>query len=670
MPRLLIKYKIAGGFAFLIILLAVSASISNYSLKKTKSTVRSVIDEAQPFVLKAHQFNGEVSRSASALGNYLLTKDPAQKVSYQKTLKMASLTLNDIVNAEKVKQSERLAQQIKQLQEKFNQFKQYETRMLKLATSVLDNQPALKYASENTNPHSLSMLGALSAMIDSELDEDFDEDRQEWYQLMNDTRYNYQRLISEVRIYLTQPAETNKKNMLLNLEQAKNLVAQFPEYSDLYTFEQEEGAEIISNNFWEYSEDIHTLIKLSESERRRIDLYLLNKEILPLLSTIQNLIDRLVSEQAGIMKKSSQQLLQEVDQGLSLQFTLAAVGIVLGILVALIIIRIVTVPLNMTMRALQEVAQGDGDLTRRINVKSKDELGMLADAFNQFSIKLQGIVSEISLCSNQLTESSDQMNHAAMDNQITSSTQNSQIDQISSAIESMQQQLSTVAESTEQAADLAEQVNKDSQNGRNIVESSLRSSNQLADNVEQAAGVINQLETDVISISGVLDVIRDIAEQTNLLALNAAIEAARAGEHGRGFAVVADEVRTLASRTQEATEEIKTTISHLQSGSENAVKAMNNGKEMAEQGVEQSQQADHSLAQINQATDGMLNMNREIANASDQQRIAVDQVGQNVIAINKMASQNVKGSNVIAQSGKNVNQLAEQLHGLVGQFKI
>jgi methyl-accepting chemotaxis protein len=178
------------------------------------------------------------------------------------------------------------------------------------------------------------------------------------------------------------------------------------------------------------------------------------------------------------------------------------------------------------------------------------------------------------------------------------------------------------------------------------------------------------LEADVESISGVLDVIREIADQTNLLALNAAIEAARAGEQGRGFAVVADEVRTLASRTQDSTAEIQSMIQRLQSGSRQAVAVMSNGKEKANTGLEQARLAGDSLGKITTAVEGMLNMNKGISSASEEQGETVSQISLNVSAINQLSVKTAESSNVVADTGHQVNELATQLQNLISQFKV
>jgi methyl-accepting chemotaxis protein len=248
--------------------------------------------------------------------------------------------------------------------------------------------------------------------------------------------------------------------------------------------------------------------------------------------------------------------------------------------------------------------------------------------------------------------------------------QNEQIDLITGAIESMVEKVQNVAGHSSQAAELAEQTNQNSIEGNNIVNLSLKSSNELAQDVDQAALVINELEADVESISGVLDVIREIADQTNLLALNAAIEAARAGEQGRGFAVVADEVRTLASRTQDSTAEIQSMIQRLQSGSRQAVAVMSNGKEKANTGLEQARLAGDSLGKITTAVEGMLNMNKGISSASEEQGETVSQISLNVSAINQLSVKTAESSNVVADTGHQVNELATQLQNLISQFKV
>lgn len=670
MPNLLIKHRIWLGFSFLIILLITNASVSFNDLSGTKSTINSLIDESQPLVLEAHKFNEFLAKSSSSLTNYLLTKSEPQKNNYLNAMVSADKSLKKISAMNKITNSSELSSVITTLQSQLKSFQEYEERMLTLATNNMENEVALQFAARTINPQSNQILGTLSSMIMTELEEESDVGRIQWLSIMQDVRYSFQRTVSDVRIYLTRPESSIKKNMLASFEQTMNKFEKFKEFESLYNFEQEDGVISLTTLFVQYPKDMQAMIKKNESKSRRMDAYLLDSEILPLINEMQKQIERLVEKETDIMTQNSQGLLSDVDTGLKIQLSLAAVGLVLGIFVAFIISKMVTVPLNQTVIALQDVARGEGDLTRRLEVKSTDEFGSLAEAFNQFSIKLQSLMSDVSECSAKLILSSEQMSQVVSGTQDDIGTHNQQIDQIVEAIDSMVHKVQNVADHTSKAAHLADETNQNAMEGKLIVNQSLESSNELAQDVDKASSVINDLESDVDAISGVLDVIRGIAEQTNLLALNAAIEAARAGEQGRGFAVVADEVRTLASRTQVSTEEIQSMIQRLQAGSMNAVAVMKNGKSKASEGLEHARLAGESLEKISQAVEGMLSMNREIANSTDEQEKSASQMSVSAAAISELSEQTAHSSDVTAETSQQVSALAHQLQNLIGQFKV
>ena len=670
MPNLLIKHKIWMGFAILLLILLMNVVISTYNQLRTKETVTALISQSQPMVLAAHQFIGYLANASSALSNYLLTKNDKQRQAYQNAKYQASETLKEIAAMKKVQQSSGLKQTIDGLQQQMKRFDGFEKKMLVLAKSRIKNEPALAYSTEKINPKSLEILGTLATMIGSEADEDLNAERVRWINFQQDLRYNFSKFMNALRLYLNSPAQSNRKNMLDSIEQVKKLTAGLKQFEGLYTFEEEEGVAVVQRDIHQVAGEVQPVIALNEGKKRRMDVFLIDSQIQPLLSKMQNTIDDLVYAETTTMENSSKALLAGVDTGLKAQILLAAAGLILGMIVAFVISRMVTVPLNDTVAALQQAAQGDGDLSRRLEVKSNDELGHLAQAFNRFSEKLQALMLEVTQCSTQLITSADEMNRVVVSTESDIQVQGEQIDQIASAVTSMAQKIQDVAHHTTQAAELAEQTYQNSQEGKKVVNESLQSSQSVASNVDQAAQVINELEADVASIGGVLDVIRGIAEQTNLLALNAAIEAARAGEQGRGFAVVADEVRTLASRTQDSTEEIQDMIHRLQNGSQQAVAVMNDGRHKASEGLEQARLAGESLEKIGTAAESMLGMNRQISNASTEQEQTASQVSHNVTTINQLSAQTVSSSAVLAQNGARVNELALQLQNLMKQFKV
>ncbi len=670
MPTLLIKHKIWIGFAILLTILLINAMISVFNLQHARDTVRDVIEKSQPLVLAAHKFNGYLAKASSSLSSYLLTKSDKQRQNYQNAQYEAGEVLKEMAAMTRVKQSKELQASLQKLQSLFEKFQAYEKRMLALASSPTLNEPATDFAAQNINPESISVLGSLTSMIAAEDEEELSEERMAWMQYLHEYRYNFAKLMTSLRLFLASPQPGVLENLLNSLEQIEVFNKKMADFEDLYNFEQEEGVAILNRNIENIRKNLQTMVDLNQSPKRRMDSYLMDEEINPLLVKMQDEIDDLVYAETVAMEQGSEDLLSTVDTGLKVKIILAVLGLALGILVAFVISRMITRPLNETVTALQQAAAGDGDLSRRIDVKSRDELGDLAQAFNQFSEKLQQLMIEVSGCSNQLIQSADEMNRVVANTESDIQVQNEQIDQIAESIGSMVKKIQHVTEHTGKAAGVAEQTFQIAQEGKAIVSRSLQSSDEVANNVDQAAKVINELESDVSSISGVLDVIRGIAEQTNLLALNAAIEAARAGEQGRGFAVVADEVRTLASRTQDSTAEIQDMIQRLQSGSQRAVAVMTTGKEKAGEGLEQARMAGQSLEKIGTAAESMLGMNREIASSTEEQNQTANQVCENVNTINELSEQTVSSSVVLSENGRTVNSLALQLQKLMKQFKV
>ncbi|NIA02649.1 MAG: methyl-accepting chemotaxis protein, partial [Planctomycetia bacterium] len=248
--------------------------------------------------------------------------------------------------------------------------------------------------------------------------------------------------------------------------------------------------------------------------------------------------------------------------------------------------------------------------------------------------------------------------------------QQAETGQVATAMNEMTTTVQEVACNATQTAEAANKANTETDSGRQIVTKTIESITELASEVETAAITIQQLESDSENIDSVVDVIRGISEQTNLLALNAAIEAARAGEQGRGFAVVADEVRTLASRTQESTLEIQSMIESLQTGAARAVEVMEQGRNKAQGSVENAARAGESLNVITSTVATISDMNTQIASAAEEQTAVAEEINRNIANISLLGDQTSEGARQTAASSEEMAQLAVQLQGLVGQFKV
>ena len=311
----------------------------------------------------------------------------------------------------------------------------------------------------------------------------------------------------------------------------------------------------------------------------------------------------------------------------------------------------------------------DSDLTHRVDISSKDELGAMAQALNNMLEKFHNSIQQVAGSTTQIAAASEEMTNITTDTNSAIQQQLGETGQVATAMTEMSSTVQEVASNTVNAANAAEEANVATGNGRDVVQSTISAIEGLAVEVEKGADMIGNVEKDSEAIGSVLVVIREIAEQTNLLALNAAIEAARAGEHGRGFAVVADEVRTLASRTQESTEEIQSMIEKLQSGSRSAVQSMEDGRTQAQASVEQAGKAGEALEVISTAVTTIHDMSAQIASAAEEQSAVSEEISRSIVNINEMAEQTSNGANQTATASEQLAHLATDLQNLVKEFK-
>jgi len=349
-----------------------------------------------------------------------------------------------------------------------------------------------------------------------------------------------------------------------------------------------------------------------------------------------------------------------------LNFIVAILLIILGLSVAMGVAK----PVTKAAQMLNTIASGDADLSKEMDVLTQDEVGELARSFNHFISQLRVLIKSVAGNAILVNEATLELSTAAASTEKNTENQQQSVDMVATAINEMGATVQEIARNASDTAESAKHAAVESQEGQEVVNKTIAGINSVYEKIHSASEVIQSLANDVGQISTVLEVIRGISEQTNLLALNAAIEAARAGEQGRGFAVVADEVRTLAHRTQESTQEINLMIEKLQGGAQDAVSAMNSGIETATDSVESADTAGQSLVKITEAINSISDLSTQVATATEQQSSVVEELNSHILNIKDMSDDTATQTKTISDKCLGLTSTSNKLTALVGNFKL
>ncbi|MCR9422572.1 methyl-accepting chemotaxis protein [Vibrio sp. RM-69-4] len=388
-------------------------------------------------------------------------------------------------------------------------------------------------------------------------------------------------------------------------------------------------------------------------------------------------LEQLNSEFKALVEASNVDFNQTVEETISsaqrsihIGIGLGAVTILVLIIVALVVIKSVVSSIEQVTGSLREIAEGEGDLTVRINYNGRDEVADLVYWFNQFISKIHKSLNSTRETIATLESVSSRLSSTSSNTSQQVRSQENIMQSVSSAVNSLSDSVTSIAENAAFASSEATSANDTAQTGSAVVESTIVSIEHLAKDVNQAAQVVNELESYTNNAGVILNTIRSIAEQTNLLALNAAIEAARAGEQGRGFAVVADEVRTLASRTQSSTEEIQQVLEKIQKGSSLVVDAMTKGQQSASNTVSESEQSGVALVNITEKVKSIVQLNQQIAAATEEQNRTSKIIFDNIQDMDEISRSVSDGSRALDEISTDIQSVTQNLSDVIRQYKV
>ena len=418
---------------------------------------------------------------------------------------------------------------------------------------------------------------------------------------------------------------------------------------------QQDALRRIAGALGQYQETLEAFkLAISDIARTRQEMTAQQGEIVRISETLyQFQIDRMAIES---------------QQARNLQIGATLLAMLFGVLAAWVITRQITRPLQDTLNAVQRIAEGD--LTASVQVDRRDEMGQLQQGIQHMATTLRELIGGIRDGVGQIASAAEELSAVTEQTRAGANSQKSETDQVATAMHEMSATVQEVARNAEQASQAANEADGQARLGDQVVGEVIAQIERLAAEVSRSSEAMNGLQQESNKIGSVMDVIKAVAEQTNLLALNAAIEAARAGEAGRGFAVVADEVRGLAQRTQKSTEEIEALIAGLQNGTKQVAAAMRSSCSLTDSSVELTRKAGNSLGNITQAVSNIQSMNLQIAAAAEEQSAVAEEISRSILSVRDISEQTATASNETAASSAELARLGSQLQALVSRFRV
>ena len=664
MSDLSILQRVYLGFAILVAVMVASSLLTFRSQETLGNALEQVTQQSMPLVIASSQTQITLLSANKWLGDVLTEQDPKQLPAEVAELKQAKAAVGKSLDV--------LRQQVAhhpELQGEMSSLSQQVDSYLQLTDTLPGEHEALLTRLHKVNlakgqfqvslPQFKKSLGDMMVTIDDS-----------FIKMLSETLTTKLSAIElstmdALNQTITAPIEGALKRNKMQIEGFNSTIKDLQ--GELKNFENDMGHYV--HGFVRdttASEGVLSqylaLMKQQEQMREK------SKQASALIVEIQNRLERITGQSQQLMSQSIQHAKATQSQSTLTQGTSIVVAILIAMLVAYTLGKAIRRPLRELLRVLTEVTQGD--MTQRIGFQSKNEFGQLGSQINLLIAQMGEVLAQLSQASAQLNDAAHGNRHTTESVRADLEKQRQETASVAAAMTQMEASVREVAQAANQTLERVQDVEKASEMGRKVMAGNITTTHQLAGKLQQTGKVIGDVSAMSGQIGNILDVIRGIAEQTNLLALNAAIEAARAGEQGRGFAVVADEVRNLAGRTAQSTSEIQTMIENLQQGVARAVNVMQECSREMDSCVDQSSQANNAMEEVQGIVVLISDMSSQIASAAEQQQATSADIATNLNRISDISDLNYQGIERVAETSKQLDSLAEQQEGLVQRFRL
>ncbi len=665
LKQLTLKHRLWGGLSATLGLMAIVAFTAIFRFSSVEQQANTITQQSQPAMIAALELKSSINATSKLLGYYMANKTEDNEIIFKQSITSVDQQLKALEQISSTINNKDLDNKSTQLRTLFKQYSEFLDRLDFLIQHPIENMPGVKVANESLYPIYKKVKKRFDTIIESEKNKV--SSSQQVIGSLVDAKQNWVMMISSLSSYFSTQNPVYKKELKQNIKQYKKAMKQLTSLNNVLNQIQADNLKAINGRWGPYMGAVKMVFGFQKKGNWRLDSVLIKKDLSPLANKIDQSINSVVELLQNTVNNGNKTLITEINQTQIFLIGLLIIALIIGLLVGISSSKQVTTLMDDIKNNLHSMSEGD--LSIHIDEERSGEVGIISKIINIFANQLKSMVNEMKEASNELDNASIQLKTLTDETAENALRQKNETEIIAAAANEMTNTANNIVNSAHTAAEATERANIQAESGAKKSNQALSSISQLVSNLDQASKVIHNLENESCNIGGVLDVIRGISEQTNLLALNAAIEAARAGEQGRGFAVVADEVRTLASRTQESTDQIKDLIDSLQSGSSDAVNVMKDALDQVNENNMHVKEVSSSLSDIASEVASINQILIEMSTASETQNQSAQKINQNILSIRSLAEKTTEGTENIRIAESNLEKVAGNLQQIITHFK-